>query len=73
MEIDVSPARRVGVLEEGETAIIDVTAGYSRVLENDDVALPGEIAEATTPSEMIPFLRRGGGLWKPLARWLSLF
>jgi 2-keto-4-pentenoate hydratase/2-oxohepta-3-ene-1,7-dioic acid hydratase in catechol pathway len=58
VETDVGPVSRVGALAAEDT-IVDVTAGYSRVLERDGTASPGEVARATVPPDMISLLERG--------------
>lgn len=54
---DVGPVRRVGVVDGEE--LLDVTAGYATVLENQGESAPVEIATAVVPPDMLAFLERG--------------
>lgn len=57
METDRGTARRLGVIEG--TSLLDVTAGYARVLDDEGVARPESRADAVTPPDVIEFLRVG--------------
>ena len=53
----IGPVRRVGVVVND--SLVDVTAGYTRVLADQGTLSPQEIAQTTAPPDMIEFLRRG--------------
>jgi 2-keto-4-pentenoate hydratase/2-oxohepta-3-ene-1,7-dioic acid hydratase in catechol pathway len=57
VETAVGPVRRVGIAREG--ALLDVTAGYSHVLDQRDEADPVAVAETVAPTDMRSFLQRG--------------
>lgn len=54
---DVGPVSRIGALD-GDT-LVDLTAGYERVVADRDTEAVREAAEATVPPDMIELLRRG--------------
>ncbi len=56
---DTGRVQRVGVLDESESTLVDVNAGYAGALEHADEQSPAEVAETVAPPKMTAFLERG--------------
>lgn len=56
---ELGPERRVGVLDDEEASLVDVTAGYAAALADDGEQSPHDVATAAAPPEMTAFLERG--------------
>lgn len=57
VDTSVGPVRRVGVVDG--SSLLDVTAGYARLLADQGEPAAEEVAGAVTPPDMIEFLRVG--------------
>ncbi len=54
---DLGPQTRVGVVDG--SALLDVNAGYARVLADEGKSRPGDRADVIAPSDMLDFIRTG--------------